>query len=60
MNENLFSLDNEEIDLLKCVFCDDYIKRKFLDLREAIFRVYKNFVNLNKSYAKDYINSFYT
>ena len=37
-----------EYDLLKCEFCDEHIKRRFLELKEIFFKIYKNFIKVIK------------
>ncbi len=37
-----------EYDLLKCEFCDEHIKRRFLELKEIFFKIYKNFIKIIK------------
>jgi hypothetical protein len=41
-------ITKEQFDLLKCEFCDEHIKRRFIELKETFFRIFKNFIKLIK------------
>ncbi len=50
MNDKLYELKQEEIELLRCEFCDDHIRKRFSELKEYLFKIYKLFIQINKSH----------
>ena len=49
MNENLYELKEAELDLIKCEICDEHLRKRFMELKEYIYRIYKNFIQINRS-----------
>lgn len=45
---NYVVLRKEEADILKCEFCDEHLKRKYIELKEILFRLFKNSIKLIK------------
>lgn len=41
-------LTREQIDLLKCEFCDDHLKRRFLEMKENFFKIFSNYLKFSK------------
>jgi hypothetical protein len=47
-NNGPFDITKEHFDLLKCEFCDDHIKRRFLETKEIFYKIFKNFIKFIK------------
>jgi len=47
-DKNAFTINKEQFEVLKCDFCDDHIKRRFLDMKDLFYRIFKNFTRLVK------------
>jgi hypothetical protein len=41
-------LNKEQYELLKCEFCDDHIKRRYIDMKEQFYKIFKNYIKLIK------------
>lgn len=43
-----FEVTKEQFDLIKCEFCDDHIKRRFLEMKELFYKMFKLFMKFSK------------
>lgn len=41
-------INKEQYELLKCEFCDDHIKRRYIDMKEQFYKIFKNYIKLIK------------
>jgi len=56
-NSNPYEISKNEYELLKCEFCDEHLKRRYLELKEIFYKIYKNFIKIIKLIKiKDEIN----
>lgn len=59
MNDRLYELKPEESEYLRCEFCDDHLRKRFSELKEYLFKIYKLFIQINKSHKfKEDLKSF--
>lgn len=53
--ESNFTLDN--FDLLRCEICDDHLKKRYLDMKEQLFKIFKIYLKIQKFIKnKDEVN----
>jgi hypothetical protein len=48
MIQNLNYISPEQFELLKCEFCDDHIKRRFIEMKDTFFKIFKNYIKFIK------------
>lgn len=49
MNETLHELKLEELENYRCEFCDEHLRKRFTELKEYLYKVYRLFIQINKS-----------
>ncbi len=49
MSEILYELKLEELDNYRCEFCDEHLRKRFTELKEFLYKVYRMFIQINKS-----------
>ncbi len=47
-NYSIDSINKQEFDLFKCEVCDDHLKRRFFELKEMFYKIYKNYIKIFK------------
>jgi hypothetical protein len=56
-NNLISEISKNEYEFLKCEFCDEHIKRRYLELKDIFYKIYKNFIKIIKLIKiKDEIN----
>ncbi len=51
------TLSRDQYDLIKCEFCDDHIKKRFIEMKELFFKFFKNYIKIIKLIKnKDEVN----
>lgn len=48
LNKSIIDLNKDQIDLLKCEFCDNHIVRRFLEMKETFYKIFKNYIKFVK------------
>ncbi len=41
-------ITKDQFDVLKCEFCDDHIKRRFIEMKDTFFKIFKNYIKFIK------------
>ena len=55
--KDLNEITRDQFVLIKCELCDDHIKRRYLEMKEHFFKIFKNYIKLLKLIKnKDEIN----